>query len=85
MYHNNSILIPESSAYNQIMYFGPLCYLQIQTELDLSTPHLRRAKFFFHMKTMANMTQKRQHVWNVRADVPYMLRFLTHFCNGFYS
>ena len=59
--------------------------LQSQIMLGSNT-HLRRATFLpFGIKTFANMTRKPQHVWNVRADVPYMLRFLTHFCYGFIS
>ena len=58
--------------------------LQSQIMLGSNT-HLRRATFLpFGIKTFANMTRKPQHVWNVRADVPYMLRFSSHFCNGFY-
>ena len=49
------------------------------------SPHLRRATFLsFDIKTIAKMRRKPQHVGNVRADVPYMLRFSSHFCNGFY-
>ena len=49
------------------------------------SPHLRRATFLpFDIKTIAKMRRKPQHVGNVRADVPNMLRFSSHICNGFY-
>ena len=48
--------MPGSNACNGIMYFVPLCFIQIQAELDISP--------------------------SLTADVPYMLRFLSHFCNG---
>ena len=48
---------------------------------------LHRATFSsFDIKTIANKRRKPQHVGkDVRADVPYMLRFSSHFCNRFIS
>ena len=47
--------------------------------------HLRRAAFLsFDIKTIAKMRQQPRHVGNISSDIPCMLRFLAHFCNGFY-
>ena len=49
------------------------------------SPDLRRATFLsFDIKTIAKMRRKPQHVGNIDSDVPYMLRFSSHICNGFY-
>ena len=62
--------MPGSKACNGIMYFVPLCYIQIQAELDVSP-----------LSYVA--PRKPQH--GNSSDVPYMLRFSAHFCNGFYQ
>ena len=49
------------------------------------THYLRRARFLsFDINTIAKMRRKPQHLGNISSDVPYMLRFSSHFCNGFY-
>ena len=79
--------MPGTNACFRILFYVPLCYIQIQAELDLSS-HIYvvpPTSLSFDIKIMAKMRRRPQYVGNVRADVPYMLRFLTHFCYGFIS
>ena len=65
--------------------FCPIVLFTNPSKAGCVSPHLRRATFLpFDIKTFQKMRRKPQHVGNVRADVPNMLRFLSHFCNGFY-
>ena len=47
------------------------------------SPHISRHIFVIWYKTIAKMRRKPQHVGNISSDFPYMLRFLSHLCNGF--
>ena len=47
--------------------------------------HLRCTTFLsFDINTIAKMRRKPQHLGNISSDIPYMLRFSSHFCNCFY-
>ena len=48
------------------------------------SPHISRHIFVIWYKTIAKMRRKPQHVGNISSDFPYMLRFLSHLCNGFH-
>ena len=51
--------------------FCPIVWYTDSSWAGCVSPHLPHATFLlFDTKTMDNMTQKRQHVGNVRADVP---------------
>ena len=65
-FHLKGLPMPGSNACFGIIFYVPLCYIQIQAELDVF-PLICYAPRF------AKMSRKPQHVGNVRA-VP-MLRF----------
>ena len=65
--------------------FCPIVLYINPSRAECVFPHLRCATFLsFDIKTIAKMRQKPQHVENISSDAPYMLRFSSRSCNGFY-
>ena len=65
--------------------FCPIVLYTNPSRAECFFTHWRCATFLsFDIKTIANMRGKPQHVGNVWADVPYMLRFSSYLCNAFY-
>ena len=77
-----------SASFKRMFWNHVFCPIVLYTNpcrAGCISPHFPCAMFLlFDIKTIAKMSQKPQHAGNVRADVPYMSRFLSHFCNGFY-
>ena len=80
----NCIIMLFFMSGSNVQVFCPIMLYRNPNWAGCFSTHSRHA-LSSDIKTMANVTQKRQHVGNVRADIPYMLMFYLIFVMVFIS